>query len=103
MLLQVSGLRVVYNMENPPNSRVASLDVLCRVCDIPHYAPIEDETFYRVVMPSFLAGGGDGFTMIGENAKNVVVGPLDIEALTSFVQKNSPIGIPPLTGRISFI
>lgn len=105
MLLQVSGLKVVYNMTNEPYDRVVSLDALCRVCenDIPRYEPIVAEKFYRVVLRSFLAGGGDGFTMIGEGVRNPITGPLDIDALTDYVKKFSPFNLPPLTGRITFV
>lgn len=103
MLLQVSGLKIVYNMNNQPNNRIVSLLALCRVCDIPRYELIDDEKYYRVVMPSFLAEGGDGFTMIGEGARNTIYGPLDIDAVTDYVEKNSPLNIPPITGRISFV
>lgn len=105
MLLQMSGLKVVYDMERKPYDRIVSLDVLCRICvrDIPRYEPIDDEKFYRVSVPSFLAEGGDGFTMIGENARDTIYGPRDIDALSAYVEKNSPFSLPPLTGRISFL
>lgn len=105
ILLQVSGLKVVFNMTNQPYNRIVSLDALCRICedDIPRYEPIVAEKFYRVVLPSFLADGGDGFRMIGEGIRNIIYGPLDIDALADYVRKNSPFNIPPLTGRITFV
>lgn len=103
--LQVSGLKVVFDMKKDVNKRVVSLFALCRVCEnnIPKYEPINDEKYYRVVMPSFLAGGGDGFTMIAAGARNPIVGPVDIDALTSYVERNSPLIMPAATGRIKFI
>lgn len=105
LALQVSGLKVVYNITKEPYDRVVSLDVLCRICenDIPRYEPIIANNFYRVVMPSFLAEGGDGFTMISDGSRNVIYGPRDIDALTAYVEKNTPMNIPPLTGRITFV
>lgn len=105
IILQMSGLKVVYNLENEANNRIVSLDVLCRICDrdIPHYKPIDDEEFYRVSLPSFLAEGGDGFTMLGEKSRDTIFGPRDIDALSSYVEKNSPISLPPLLGRITFV
>ena len=70
MLLQMSGLKVVYNLEHEVNNRIVSLHVLCRICEVPKYEPIDDEQFYRVVMPRYLADGGDNFIMIGDNARN---------------------------------
>lgn len=103
--LQVSGLKVVFDMKKDAHNRVTSLYALCRVCDnnIPKYEPVEDEKYYRVVVPSFLAGGGDGFTMIASGSRNPIVGPLDIEALTAYVEKNSPLVMPTMTGRIKFV
>lgn len=105
MLLQVSGLKVVYDMSKPVNSRVVSLYALCRVCEgnIPKYEPIDEEKFYRVVAPDFLARGGDGFEMIATGSRDTIVGPVDIDALTSYVEKFSPIGIPSLKSRITFV
>lgn len=104
IILQVSGLRVVYDMTKEANKRIVQLDVLCRICDrsVPKYEPIDEEEFYRVSMPEFLALGGDGFTMIGEKSRNTIFGPRDIDALTAYVEKNSPINMPPLAGRITF-
>jgi 5'-nucleotidase len=103
ILLQVSGLKIVYDMKRDPNDRIIELNVLCRACDIPRYESIEDEQFYRVIMPSFLADGGDGFTMIGENVKNIIHGPRDIDALSDYIEKFSPFALPPVSGRISFV
>ena len=69
-VLQISGLKVVYNLENEINNRIVSLNVLCRICDLPKYEPIDDEQWYRVVMVNYLAEGGDNFIMISDNAKN---------------------------------
>jgi 2',3'-cyclic-nucleotide 2'-phosphodiesterase (5'-nucleotidase family) len=105
ILLQLSGLRVIYDLKKEPYNRIVLLNVLCRICerDIPKYEQIDDEKVYRVSMPSFLAGGGDGFTMIEENSRNTIYGPRDIDALTNFIEKNSPLNKPLLAGRISFV
>ena len=70
MLLQMSGLKVVYNLEHEVNNRIVSLHVLCRICEVPKYEPIDDEEWYRVVMSRYLANGGDNFLMIADNARN---------------------------------
>lgn len=103
ILLQVSGLKIVYDMKRDPYDRIIELSVLCRDCDVPHYEPINTDELYRVIMPSFLSGGGDGFTMIGENVKNVIHGPRDIDALNDYFDKFSPFALPPVSGRITFI
>lgn len=105
IVLQVSGLKIVYNMTKPAYNRITSLHVLCRVCpnNVPRYEAINDEAFYRVALAAFLSGGGDGFTVIAANRRDIIYGPLDIESLDEYVARNSPLSIPPVTGRISFV
>lgn len=69
--MQVSGIKVTYDMKKPLGQRVVELKVLCRLCDVPKYEDINDEEWYRMVMPSFLSNGGDGFTQIKENMRNI--------------------------------
>lgn len=69
-IMQISGMKVVYNMTAPINSKIVTLDVLCRVCDVPRYSSIHDEEWYRIIMPSFLGNGGDGFLMFREKRRN---------------------------------
>uniref|UniRef100_L7M9C2 Putative salivary ecto-5'-nucleotidase/apyrase n=1 Tax=Rhipicephalus pulchellus TaxID=72859 RepID=L7M9C2_RHIPC len=65
--LQVSGIKVVYNLTSPPRSRVVSVDILCTNCTVPVYKPLEPCEVYKVVTTDFVARGGDGF----KKAKNV--------------------------------
>lgn len=105
ILLQVSGLKVVYDTKRNESQRVVSVHALCRICEnnVPRYELLEDEKNYRVVMASFLADGGDDFTMIGDNAKNKIIGKRDIDALTDYVEKFSPLIVPNALGRIIVI
>lgn len=104
-LLQVSGLKIVFDMKKTVNNRVVSIEVLCRICEnnVPKYEPIDYEKNYRIAMPSYLAEGGDSFSMIPRNSRNLIIGPVDIDALTKYIEKQSPIIKPPLTGRITFV
>ena len=43
---------------------------------------------YRVTVNSFLAGGGDGFRVL-RDGRDAVGGPLDIEALVTYVRRES--------------
>lgn len=65
--LQTSGLRVVYNIANPPGQRVKSVKLLCSECEIPFYSDLEPQRKYGVVMTSYLHQGGDNFTMFRVN------------------------------------
>jgi 5'-nucleotidase len=102
-ILQTSGIKVVFNITKPRNERIESLKVLCRLCDVPRYDDIEDETWYRVVLNNFLLNNGDNFSMFRENGRNHKTGPVDIDALTNYVEKNSPITMLPPRGRVEII
>uniref|UniRef100_A0A182JP57 Apyrase n=1 Tax=Anopheles christyi TaxID=43041 RepID=A0A182JP57_9DIPT len=78
-MLQVSGLRVLFNVTNPIGERVLALDVLCHDCDVPKYEPVEPFRKYRVITNSFLAGGGDGFTMFERYGQRKVTGQACME------------------------
>jgi 5'-nucleotidase len=43
---------------------------------------------------SFLAGGGDGFTVFTEGT-DLVGGPVDLDALLDYFAAQSPISAPP--------
>lgn len=65
-----AGLRMVYNVTNPPFSRVVSVDVLSTDPEKPMYKPLNDTKMYGIITQSFVVNGGDGFKMITENAQN---------------------------------
>ncbi|XP_075747621.1 snake venom 5'-nucleotidase isoform X1 [Rhipicephalus microplus] len=95
--LQVSGIKVVYNLTSPPNKRVRSVHILCTNCTVPVYKRLEDCDVYRVVTTDFVARGGDGF----KKAENVTEsGPLDLDVLKEYVTKMSPLKTP-VEGRIT--
>ncbi|MFE2263309.1 bifunctional metallophosphatase/5'-nucleotidase [Streptomyces griseosporeus] len=68
-------------------------------------APIDPAAVYRVATNSFLAGGGDGFTTLGQGT-NDLVGTDDLTALEQYLTANSsptaPIA-PPVTNRITVV
>lgn len=57
---------MVYDLSKPPGERVIKASVLCTECRVPRYTPLDPKKVYRVVMPSYLVDGGDGFSMIKE-------------------------------------
>ena len=90
-MLQVSGLRVEYNITRRPFERVVAVNVLCSDCKVPKYEPIDMFKQYKVIMPSFLAGGGDGFLMIKEHGQNMKVGAIDSDAVEFYIERMDPI------------
>ncbi|MEV6729904.1 MULTISPECIES: bifunctional metallophosphatase/5'-nucleotidase [unclassified Streptomyces] len=67
-------------------------------------AAIDPAKTYRVAMNEFLAGGGDGFTVLKEH-KNKLVGVPDLEAFNAYLAKSTeaaPIA-PPTADRITVV
>ncbi|MEU8734486.1 bifunctional metallophosphatase/5'-nucleotidase [Streptomyces tendae] len=68
-------------------------------------AAIDENATYRVASNSFLAGGGDGFTTLGEGT-NELVGADDLAAFEQYLTANSsataPIA-PPAADRITVV
>jgi len=93
-LLQVSqGFRYSYSASAPAGSRVdfASIQI--------NGVPIEANATYRVTVNSFLASGGDGFTVLAAGTERLG-GALDLDALQAYFAAHSPIS-PPALDRIT--
>ncbi|XP_021964441.1 snake venom 5'-nucleotidase [Folsomia candida] len=100
--LQVSGMRVVYDITQPNGKRVKKLLVRCKECRVPKYVPLDDDTIYKVAVPSYIATGGDGFAIIKENAlSHHLQGILDSDMIVEYIKSQGPI-IQGVEGRISF-
>ena len=57
-------------MYKPVGQRVQELLVRCHDCDVPDYQAVQDEKIYPIVTSSFLARGGDGFTVFRDRIIN---------------------------------
>ncbi|MGY1916271.1 bifunctional metallophosphatase/5'-nucleotidase [Blastococcus sp. SYSU DS0973] len=53
------------------------------------------ERTYRITVNNYLAGGGDGFTVLTEGA-NATTGPIDLDAFTAYLTAQSPVSAPSL-------
>jgi 5'-nucleotidase len=65
--------------------------------------PLDESRTYRVTVNEFLAGGGDRFTAFTAGTRRLV-GPVDVEAFSSYLSAHSGPGrplAPPRTGRIT--
>lgn len=102
-VLQIAGMKVVYDFTKPAYQRVKSLDILCRLCDVPRYEPVQENTWYRVAVNNFLLNNGDNFSMIRDNGRNHKVGDVDIDTLRAYVEKNSPITLMSPRGRTTIL
>jgi 5'-nucleotidase len=61
--------------------------------------PVDPVAAYRITVNSFLAGGGDGFSVLTEGVNDVVGGP-DLDAFVAYLGANRPTA-PPATDRIT--
>ncbi|MGY1595115.1 5'-nucleotidase C-terminal domain-containing protein [Geodermatophilus sp. SYSU D00708] len=58
-------------------------------------SPVTANATYRVTVNNFLAGGGDGFTVL-PGGTNAVTGPIDLDAFTAYLGASSPVPAPAL-------
>lgn len=99
-LLQTAGLRYRLNPSAPVGKRIVSAEIRTKEGI---WAPILPENIYRIVTIAYLLGGGDHFSMLGENAKILETGPLEVDVLEAYLheKKDRDNHLPtPATGRI---
>ncbi|RZU72183.1 5'-nucleotidase [Micromonospora kangleipakensis] len=58
-------------------------------------APVADAATYRVTVNNFLAGGGDGFSVL-TGGTNLVTGMIDLDAFVAYLTAQSPVSAPTL-------
>jgi 5'-nucleotidase len=87
ILLISEGFKYTWSASAPQGSKVSGLEL--------NGTPIDPAASYRVTMNSFLADGGDGFSVFTQ-CTDQLGGELDLDALVRYFQQNSPIAPPPL-------
>jgi 5'-nucleotidase len=90
MLMASRGLTYSYDLTKPEGQRIIDLKLGGQ--------PIRDEATYRVTMNSFLATGGDNFTVFREGT-NVTGGPQDLDAMEAYYAASGRLD-PPVPDRI---
>ncbi|MFZ9396546.1 MAG: bifunctional metallophosphatase/5'-nucleotidase, partial [Erythrobacter sp.] len=86
-----AGFAMAYDLNRPVGQRVVSAMLDGR--------PIDPAASYRVTMNSFLASGGDSFTLFTEGTDSVV-GPLDLDAMEAWLAAAEIRPLPAL-GRVT--
>lgn len=77
----------------PPGQRVVELEVAGQ--------PVDLAATYRITVPSFIAGGGNGHTVIARaEGYRYDTGTLDVDALVQFIREHTPVAHA-LEGRIT--
>ncbi|XP_070568606.1 snake venom 5'-nucleotidase-like isoform X2 [Ptychodera flava] len=100
--LQVSGVRVTYDISKPAGQRVKEVLVNCATCRVPEYKPLDDDAVYKFATNSYLASGGSGYGMIGDNRLSHVIGEEQTDdILEEYIRAISPVRLG-VEGRITF-
>lgn len=98
--LQVSGLRYTIDPTLEPGSRIVSVEI---ENEDGSFTPIDPEATYDVVTLNFIRTGGDGFSVLAENAINPYDnGRVDFEVTLDYIDATSPIE-PAVEGRITYV
>ncbi|MCX5976800.1 MAG: 5'-nucleotidase C-terminal domain-containing protein [Coprothermobacterota bacterium] len=77
-MLQISGFRYTYRAVNPPGSRVLSLA-------LEDGTPILPDQIYKVASTSYLASGGESFTIFTQAGLVTPLGLSDNQALVDYI------------------
>ncbi|XP_002741916.1 snake venom 5'-nucleotidase-like [Saccoglossus kowalevskii] len=100
---QMSGLIVTYDIERPVGERVVKVEAKCTACRVPEFHPLEDEAVYKLVLPTFIANGGDGYDMfVDDRISYHIPGDLDTDVLMEYITTMSPITLG-LENRINYV
>ncbi|WP_234974806.1 bifunctional metallophosphatase/5'-nucleotidase [Variovorax paradoxus] len=93
VLLPSRGLTYSYSASAPGGARIGNLAL--------NGTAIDPAANYRVTMNSFLATGGDNFTVFNQGT-DTLGGDQDVDALEAYIKANSPLA-PPATDRITVL
>ncbi|MGQ0559020.1 MAG: bifunctional metallophosphatase/5'-nucleotidase [Sphingosinicella sp.] len=91
MLMPSRGLAYSYDLRRPEGQRIIDLRL--------NGQPVAEDTLYRVTMNSFLATGGDNFTIFREGTDQLG-GPQDLDAFEAYVVAAGMLA-PPAADRVT--
>jgi 5'-nucleotidase len=94
-MLQIAGFRYQWSASAPLGSKVVPGSL--QKAD---GTPIDLAGTYTVAMNNYLQGGGDGFSVLA-GATQVIVGPVDNDALVAYLQRQSAPLTPARDGRVT--
>lgn len=96
-LLQVAGLRYAVDARRPAGKRVVRVQV---VDGRGKAAPLSPQARYGVILPAYLAGGGDGHAALKDGKALPSPDPLDVDLVERYLRTHDPLPLP-ARGRIS--
>lgn len=92
---QVGGMRFSFDPNLPAGSRVTGVQVKTAN----GYAPLDPSASYRTVVNNFIAGGGDGYSVLQQGTDKIDTGFVDSDVTTEYIQATSPVSTQ-VEGRI---
>ncbi|XP_065056302.1 snake venom 5'-nucleotidase-like [Rhopilema esculentum] len=100
--LQVSGIRVQYDLDQPVGKRVVKATVRCSKCRVPAYVPIENNTVYKIIMSTWMRRGGDNFQMFVKHRIKLHPGEDAVRLVAEYIDYIDPIRTG-VDERITFV
>jgi 2',3'-cyclic-nucleotide 2'-phosphodiesterase (5'-nucleotidase family)/predicted AlkP superfamily phosphohydrolase/phosphomutase len=97
-ILEISGLHYRYHLTSPTTGVIDAV-FAGPPGDDSQPVPNDASVTYTVTVNSFLAGGGDGFTVLRDGT-NRVVGPVDLDALVEYIESLPTPFTSKIEGRI---
>ena len=91
-ILKISGLTYTWDAAAPAGSRIVAIHR--------NGAPLDRTATYTVTVNSFIADGGDNFTVLKQGT-NRVIGPVDLDALIAYVRSLPQPFTETIEGRIT--
>ena len=92
-ILAPAGLRYTWQASAPAGSRVIALNR-------EDGEPLADQAIYTVTVNSYLADGGDQFSLLADPALSRITGPADVDALWAYLQAQGGTIMAPEPGLI---
>lgn len=90
-LLQVAGLRYTVDGRRPAGSRVLRVDVVDEKGGV---TPLDLKARYGVIVPSYLAEGGDGYEVLKEGSVLPSPDPIDVDVVEAYLRAHDPLPLP---------
>jgi len=98
--LQVSGLRYSIDPTLEVGSRIVSVEVQA---EDGSFVPLDPAATYTIAANNFIRAGGDGFSVLAENAINPYdFGRIDYEVTRDYLAELGTVA-PFLEGRITYV
>ncbi|XP_071498726.1 5'-nucleotidase-like [Diadema antillarum] len=94
--LQVSGMKIEYDLTREDGDRVYRAQVQCQDCvgdGSEEFVDVDPDELYYVIMNSYMAGGGGGFEVVRDNKVQHISGINDVDVTSSYIQAMSPLNV----------